>query len=237
MKLQTKVLLGMAAFAGMSFTAVSGAAELMQSRMSAAVERTGKAGDDLQALVAKRNLSRKFSELSGVFSTTATGKALAAVATLHGTGLRSDNQADNTLLLGYLAALSKDPAQTLTEVTQAFSKLPDSYAPERQFLIQAVARMPLPQSQVVSFLAGELKRPVPAPSAEGQYDAAFFTPAIALDSLIQLTGNTATVESYLGSLLGSSGVTGDEKSLLLSRYFAFNPAQAEKLGKEYGIER
>ena len=237
MKFKTTLGLAVAGLAVFFFTSLSHAAEKLLSRSSAIVERTGKIEDDFQAVVSKRKLSNKFSELSGVFSTSPTGKALAAVATLHQTGLRSDNQADNTLLLDYLAELAKDPAQTLSEVTQAFSKLPDSYAPERQFLIQAVARMPLPQSQVAGFLGGELKRPVPAPSADGQYDAAFFTPAIALDSLIQVTHNTAMVESYLGPVLGSSGVTNDEKSLLLSRYYAFYPAKAEKLGVEYGVQK
>ncbi len=232
--------IGIFALTGLALSGqVSSAAAAPQkgSRVTALVEPTGDRETDLRLLVQKRGLSEKLAKLTGLFPPSATGKAMAAVATLYPFGLRSDNRADSTLLAAQLGTLGRNPSQALSELSQALPKLPAAYAGERQFLIQFAARLPLPASQVLAFLGDELKRPVAAPSADGPADLSFFNPAVALDSMMEVTRDRSVLEGYLVPVLGSPQVGMEEKQLLLSRYYTVYPSNAEKMGERFGIEK
>jgi len=179
------------------------------------------------AVVAKRRLQQKSADMTKAFGATPAGVAVAKVATLVPYGQRPYNYIEFSIMGYELKYLQENPADSLTAIQQGFNTLPAQYWAERQFLIQVAGRLPLPQAQVLSFLAGEVNRPMQLGTG-GTPDASSYTGVVALDTIMRVTQNQAQIESILvPALKAKTDVR--ERQALLARYRTRLPGPASAL--------
>ena len=122
-----------------------------------------------------------------------------------------------------LEKLKARPDQALDEIRARLAELSPGQASVRQFLLQWGARLGAPVEKRTELLRGELLRRFPGDP---------YSPAVALDSLYELTHDVAGVERELREALRLQP-DAQARELLLSRFATMDPERAKELGAQF----
>jgi hypothetical protein len=171
--------------------------------------------------------------MTAAFPTTASGPALARIATLYPYGARQDYPQEAGQMAQDLASLRAAPGQALTDVQTGFQRLPQKYWAERQFLIQMVGRLPAPQAQVVDFLVAEMSRAI-ASTGDEQTKLDHFSPAVAADTLLNVVQDPERRDAAFAQAVRAQPDNNIGR-LILSRYEAVDPVRARGLASQAGL--
>jgi hypothetical protein len=184
-------------------------------------------------IVKQRGLTEKDAEMRKVFPQTATGAALARVATLVPYGLRQDNVAEALRMAEDLAVVNASPTPSLTDLRSGFAKLPEKYWNERQFLIQVGGRLAVSQSKVANFLTEEMTRSAKF-SAENPRNLGYLSPVTAADTLLRVVTDSARRDAAFRE---AAKAQSDEmaRRLVISRYELVDAVRAQALARELAL--
>jgi hypothetical protein len=161
------------------------------------------------------------------FSENEAGKALRLALTL--LPYRSVKNEEGEKFEQALATARERPLEAIQEISNGLKQIPAAAFRERQYLIQFASRLDVDKETKLELLSREL-----VTTTASEDGGSFFTPAIALDSMIEVSGNANSLEAKLRTVLQNTK-SRESARLLLSRYSAAAPESAERLKKEFGI--
>jgi hypothetical protein len=184
-------------------------------------------------ILKQRRLTEKDAEMRKVFTRTATGAALARIATLVPYGLRQDNVAEASQMAEDLALVNASPEPSLTDLRKGFSKLSEKYWNERQFLIQVGGRLAVSQSEVANFLTEEMTRSAKL-SAENPHNLEYLSPVTAADTLLRVVTDPVLRDAAFRK--AAKGQTDEmARRLVVSRYELVDAARARALARDLDL--
>lgn len=182
-------------------------------------------------------LEKRHSEVSAAFPPSDAGRALTRAVVLQ--AFRATHGTEGRLLEESLSLLRQHPGEAFADLRAGLRKLSDSYSDERQFLVQFASRLEVDRSKRLELLTEELARPVRAAGQDSQAAAiAALSPVTALDSLLEVTGDTKALEPLIRDALKAhreKGTPKESQEALLSRYAGMDPERARRLREELGL--
>jgi|HubBroStandDraft_1064217.scaffolds.fasta_scaffold01012_9 hypothetical protein len=186
-------------------------------------------------ILKRRGLTQKDSDMQAVFPKTATGAALARVATLVPYGLRQDDVPEARQMALDLALVRAAPEMALTDLQSGFRNLPEKYWAERQFLIQVAAHLTVPAAAVVGFLTAEMSRTAKI-STGNPGNLAYLSPVTAADTLLRVVSDSAERDRAFRQAVRAQPDRSAGR-LVLSRYELVDAARARNLATELDLSR
>lgn len=183
------------------------------------------------AIIGKHKLDKKHADFSRYFSNTASGQAFTQLGVLY---IFSDTYgAESKLFHDAIQVIEARPVEAIADLREAFKELPDDYARERQLLIQIASRLDVDPNTKFEILKNELERPMLTSKGAAVADS-FYTPAVALDSLLEMTQDTASIETVLRTGLRQKK-SKEAQDLLISRFAIVDQNRAAQLRQEFGL--
>lgn len=183
-------------------------------------------------ILSNHQLDKKHADFSKYFPDTVSGEALTQLGVLY---IFSDTSgSEREAFEEALRAIEARPVEAIADLRDALQKLPDNYARERQLLVRLGSRLDADDAVKFEMLKNELERPMLASNNKEGMNDAFYTPAVALESLVEMTQDGAAVENVLREGLRENK-SKEAQDLLISRFAVFDQGRAAQLRREFGL--
>jgi len=206
----------------------------MSARNLASVSSRLEKSARFKGLVENNKLQSHFEKLQGHFPETPMGQSLLEFATL----LEMQEMAgspESKYVDEKYQDMKDHPEEAIATLSKVFDELPDSFANERQQLMQYASKLKTDEETKINFVMHEMKRPLKRGSDGKPESVALFNTTSALRSLSNIVGEDASkIEPYLREALDSHKSDKESQRVLIHFFGRFDPEGAKKLHREFG---